>query len=79
MAKVTEESSIIQLEKDKTRSKCHKWQFKAARHHIGKANPSSIAPEMLDGMHIAMLKGDTISGRPSSGSYVNQRRRTSPI
>ena len=27
---------------------------------------------MLDDMYIAMLKGDTLSGRPSSGSYVNQ-------
>lgn len=27
---------------------------------------------MLDDMYIAMLKGDTLSCRPSSGSYVNQ-------
>lgn len=63
MAKVTGESSIIQLEKDKTRSKCHKWQFKAARHHIGKANPSGITPEMLDDMYIAMLKEHLVSGQ----------------
>lgn len=40
--------------------------------HIGKANLAKITPEMLDDMYIAMLKGGTLSGRPSSGSYVNQ-------
>ena len=48
------------------------WQFKAACRHIGKANLAKITPEALDDMYIAMLKGDTLSGRPSSGSYVNQ-------
>lgn len=72
MTKVTGESSIIQLEKDKTRSKCHKWQFKAVCRHIGKANLPGITPETLDNMHITMLKGDTPSGSPSSGSCVNQ-------
>ena len=49
-----------------------RWQFKAACRHIGKANLASITPAMLDDMYIAMLKGDTLSGKPSSGSYVNQ-------
>lgn len=47
-------------------------QFKAAAKHLGKAKLESITPTMLDDMYIAMLKGDTLSGRPSGGSYVNQ-------
>ena len=37
-----------------------------------RANLAKITPEALDDMYIAMLKGDTLSGKPSSGSYVNQ-------
>ncbi len=48
------------------------WQFRAAIRHIGKVNLAAVTPTMLDDMYIAMLKGDTLSGRPSSGSYVNQ-------
>lgn len=48
------------------------WQFKAAIRHIGKVNLAAVTPTMLDDMYIAMLKGDTLSGKPSSGSYVNQ-------
>lgn len=48
------------------------WQFRAAIRHIGKVNLAAVTPVMLDDMYIAMLKGDTLSGRPSSGSYVNQ-------
>ena len=55
-----------------TTQKRQRWQFKAASRHIGKANLASITPAMLDDMYIAMLKGDTLSGKPSSGSYVNQ-------
>ena len=55
-----------------TTLKRQEWQFKAACRHIGKANLASITPSMLDDMYIAMLRGDTLSGRPSSGSYVNQ-------
>lgn len=47
-------------------------QFKAVAKHLGKAKLESITPTMLDDMYIAMLKGDTLSGRPSGGSYVNQ-------
>lgn len=47
-------------------------QFKAVAKHLGKANLAAITPTMLDDMYIAMLKGDTLSGRPSGGSYVNQ-------
>ena len=55
-----------------TTQKRQRWQFKAASRHIGKANLASITPAMLDDMYIAMLKGDTLSGKPSGGSYVNQ-------
>ena len=40
--------------------------FKAASMHIGKANLASITPTMLDDMYIAMLSGDTLSGKPSA-------------
>ena len=46
--------------------------FKAACAHIGEANLASITPAMLNKMYIAMLKGDTLSGHKSGGSYVNQ-------
>ena len=153
MAKVTGEGTIVQLEKDKPKSKCRKWQLrvpvgldprtgkyktrtrrvkdmtyteakkalrdfidelehdavqgrtsytfeeycerylsqreakkeiaattlnrqrcqmKAIVRHIGKANLAAITPVMLNDMYIAMMNGDTLSGVPSSGSYVNQ-------
>lgn len=152
MAKVTGEGTIVQLEKDKPKSKCRKWQLrvstgldprtgkykirtrrikgiytemaKALRtfivelehdavqgrskytfeeyteryleqrrakkeiadttlarqrcqlkvicRHIGKANLSAVTTVMLNDMYIAMLNGDTSSGVPSGGSYVNQ-------
>lgn len=46
--------------------------FKAACAHIGEANLAAITPAMLNKMYIAMLKGDTLSGHKSGGSYVNQ-------
>lgn len=49
-----------------------RWQLKAACRHIGKAELSTITPTMIDDMYIAMLQGDTLSGKKSSGSYVNQ-------
>ena len=55
-----------------TTQRRQEWQFKAACRHIGKAKLSSVTPTMLNDMYIAMLKGDTLSGKPSSGSYVNQ-------
>ena len=45
--------------------------FKSVSRHIGKANLASITSTMLDDMYIAMLGGDTLSGRPVGGSYVN--------
>lgn len=48
------------------------FQFKAVNRHIGKAKLESITPAMLNDMYVAMLNGDTLSGKKSSGSYVNQ-------
>ena len=45
--------------------------FKAVSAHIGEAKLEAITPEMLNEMYIAMLKGDTLSGRKAGGSYVN--------
>lgn len=55
-----------------TTQRRQRWQFKAVCRHIGKASRASITPAMLDDMYIAMLKGDTLSGKPSGGGYVNQ-------
>lgn len=157
MAKVTGEGTIVQLEKDKPKSKCRKWQlrvpvgldprtgkyrtrtrrvndmtytqakkalrdfieeieddkvwkrtgttfeecaadfmerrdlsgefsqntqlryrrcFKAVSRHIGKAEVALITPEMIEGMYAAMRQGDTLSGKPSSGAYLNQINKT---
>ncbi len=48
------------------------WQFKAASRHIGKVKLEDITPAMLNEMYVAMMQGDTLSGRKSGGSYVNQ-------
>ena len=47
-------------------------QIKAVCHHIGKVRLEQVTPSMLDDMYIAMMRGDTLSGKRSSGSYVNQ-------
>lgn len=49
-----------------------RWQFKAAWRHIGHVKLEQVTPTMLNDMYIAMMQGDTMSGKPSSGSYVNQ-------
>lgn len=48
------------------------FQFKAVCHHIGHVKIGEVASEMLDDVYAAMMKGDILSGKPSSGSYVNQ-------
>ena len=55
-----------------TTLKKQEFQFKCVCHHLGHANLASITSADLDDMYIAMLKGDTLSGKPSGGSYVNQ-------
>lgn len=47
-------------------------QFKAANMHIGELPLEGITPAVLDAMYMAMLSGETLSGKPSGGSYVNQ-------
>ncbi len=48
------------------------WQFKAACRHIGHMKLEDVTPTVLDEMYVAMMQGDTLSGRKSGGSYVNQ-------
>lgn len=50
--------------------------FKAAGRHIGHADVSSITAETLEGVYAAMRKGDTLSGRPASGTYVSELHKT---
>jgi integrase len=55
-----------------TTQKRQRWQFKAVCRHIGHVKLEQVTPTMLNDMYIAMMRGDTMSGKPSSGSYVNQ-------
>lgn len=48
------------------------FQFLACSNHIGGLKLEEITPSILDEMYAAMMRGDTLSGRPSSGSYVHQ-------
>lgn len=54
-----------------TQQRCRRC-LKAASRHIGKADVALITPEMIEDMYAAMRQGDTLSGRPSSGAYLNQ-------
>ena len=45
--------------------------FRAACRHIGEAKLEAVTTTMLNKMYVAMLKGDTISGKRASGTYVN--------
>ena len=156
MAKVTGEGTIVQLEKDKPKSKCRKWQlrvpvgldprtgkykartrrfngtyteakkalrefikeiendevrkrsgttikecaedfmarrrasgeftentnvtyerfFKAVNRHIGYADASQVTRATLEKMYADMRSGDTLSGNPASGTYLNQLHKT---
>ena len=44
--------------------------LKAACMHIGHANFARVTPEMLNDMYRAMREGDTLSGKPASGTYI---------
>lgn len=48
------------------------WQFKATSHHIGHVKLEDVTSTMLDEMYVSMMQGDTLSGKKSGGSYVNQ-------
>lgn len=50
----------------------YRVQFKAIARHIGKADVASVTPEMIEDMYLAMRQGDTLSGKPSSGAYLNR-------
>lgn len=50
--------------------------FKAASLHLGHADVSAITAETLQEMYAAMRKGDTLSGRPASGTYVSELHKT---
>ena len=50
--------------------------FKAASLHLGHADVSAITAETLGEMYAAMRKGDTLSGRPASGTYVSELHKT---
>ncbi len=61
-----------ELNKEIAVSTAHRLRscLKAACAHIGYANLAKVTPSMLDDMYIAMLKGDTLSGRPAKGTTV---------
>jgi integrase len=66
------ESRALKREVAETTQRRQECQFKAAYRHIGKVKLEQVTPAMLNEMYIAMMRGDTLSGKPSSGSYVNQ-------
>lgn len=55
-----------------TTQRRQEWQFSAACRHIGHVKLEQVTPTMLNDMYIAMMRGSAMSGKPSSGSYVNQ-------
>lgn len=66
------EQRELKKEIAKTTLERQRWQFKVVCMHIGEAKLEAITPAVLNSMYIALLKGDTLSGRKASGSYVNQ-------
>ena len=50
--------------------------FKAINRHIGYADASKVTRETLEKMYAAMRSGDTLSGKPASGTYLNQIHKT---
>lgn len=50
--------------------------LKAACRHIGRADVASITRETLEAMYAAMRQGDTLSGRESSQTYIQQIHQT---
>lgn len=66
------EQRELKKEVAKTTLERQRWQFKAVCMHIGEAKLEAITPAVLNSMYIALLKGETLSGRKAGGSYVNQ-------
>lgn len=50
--------------------------FKAASRHIGYADVTQITRATLEKMYSDMRSGDTLSGKPASGTYLNQIHKT---
>lgn len=50
-------------------------QFKAACHHIGGLKLEEVTPSVLDDMHVAMMQGETLSGK-KSGAPTSTRSTT---
>lgn len=50
--------------------------FKAINRHIGYADASQVTRGTLEKMYAAMRSGDTLSGNPASGTYLNQIHKT---
>lgn len=50
--------------------------FKAICRHIGYADVTQVTRETLEKMYSAMRSGDTLSGNPASGTYLNQLHKT---
>lgn len=50
--------------------------LKSAVRHIGYAEVTTIEPKTLEDMYAAMRKGDTASGRPVSGTTLNELHKT---
>ena len=44
--------------------------LKACAAHLGKANVAAVTPAMISDMYAAMRAGDTLSGKPASGTYL---------
>lgn len=65
------EQRELKKEIAKTTLERQRGHFKAACIHIGEAKLEEITPAALNSMYIALLKGETPSGRKASGSYVN--------
>ena len=61
----------LKKEVAKTTLERQRGHFKAACMHIGEAKLEAITPAMLNSMYIALLKGESPSGRKVGGSYVN--------
>lgn len=50
--------------------------FKAINRHVGKADASQVDRDVIERMWSDMRAGDTLSGRPASGTYLHQLHRT---
>lgn len=46
--------------------------LKAVNRYIGKADVAQVVPEVIESMFLAMRQGDTATGKPASGTYLNQ-------